>query len=218
MKGSKLLYKYFSYNENSLSCLLNYELWASKPAEFNDPFDSQLTIEFCNKDNNKLFKDYTQSKAVSCFSKKMDSILMWSHYADSHKGFCIGIDYPELENSDLLSCVNYSENFLEVDHENFLHSNKKGKINKEWEKILTQKHIDWKYEEEVRLILQLDDPVAKGKYFPLLKDSIKEIYFGCIMNNKNKNNIKKIMAGRNISFYDMKQSPNSFKLEKVRIW
>ncbi len=207
-----MLYKYFAYNENSLSCLLNYEVWASKPTEFNDPFDSLLTIEFNDKKIEKEFKDYTQSKAVSCFSKKMDSILMWSHYAESHKGFCIGIDSPELENSDLLSYVNYSEDFLEVDHKAFLYSNKKGKINKEWERILTQKYIDWKYEEEVRLILHFDNPQAKGKCFSLPEGSIKEIYFGCKMNDKNKSNIRKIMADRNVTFYDMKQSLNNFKL------
>ncbi|EHH0850194.1 DUF2971 domain-containing protein, partial [Vibrio vulnificus] len=148
-----MLYKYFAYNENSLSSLLNYELWASKPTEFNDPFDSLLTIEFSNNNITELFKNYTQSKAVCCFSKNMDSILMWSHYADSHKGFCIAIDYPELEDSDILSDVNYSESFLEIDHESFLYSHREGAVNKEWQRLLTQKYIDWKYEEEVRLML-----------------------------------------------------------------
>ncbi|WP_341276551.1 DUF2971 domain-containing protein [Vibrio parahaemolyticus] len=210
-----MLYKYFAYNENSLSCLLNYELWASKPTEFNDPFDSLLTIEFSNNNITELFKNYTQSKAVCCFSKKMDSILMWSHYADSHKGFCIAIDCQELENSDILSDVNYSDNFLDVDHECFLHSHKEGTVNKEWQRLLTQKYIDWKYEEEVRLILQLVDPQAKGKCFSLPQGSIKEIYFGCKMIDKNKNNIRKIMESKNVTFYDMKKSQNNFKLEKI---
>ena len=29
------------------------------------------------------------SIGVSCFSEKPDDMLMWSHYADSHKGFCV---------------------------------------------------------------------------------------------------------------------------------
>ena len=30
---------------------------------------------------------------ATCFSKRNDSILMWSHYADSHKGVCFEFDY-----------------------------------------------------------------------------------------------------------------------------
>lgn len=32
------------------------------------------------------------SIGVSCFSETKDNLLMWSHYADEHKGVCIGFD------------------------------------------------------------------------------------------------------------------------------
>ena len=36
--------------------------------------------------------------AIACFSENVDSILMWSHYADSHKGFALEYDFrPTLE-------------------------------------------------------------------------------------------------------------------------
>ncbi|PSV29284.1 DUF2971 domain-containing protein [Photobacterium sp. GB-72] len=210
-----MLYKYFSFNENSLSCLINNEIWASKPTEFNDPFDSILTIDFENKKINSLFNEYVEHKAISCFSKNMDNILMWSHYADCHRGFCIGIDCLELENSKIMVEVKYSESFLEVDNDTFLHSNKIGGINEEWQRILTQKYDDWKYEEEVRLILQLNDSNAKGKLFCLPDGAIKEIYFGCNMNEKNKNTIRKILKNDQVIFYDMKKSKNNFKLDII---
>lgn len=31
-------------------------------------------------------------RGVCCFSECCDEILMWSHYADSHRGFCLGFD------------------------------------------------------------------------------------------------------------------------------
>ena len=40
------LYKYYSYNRNSLSVLINKKVWFSKPASLNDPFD--LGIDFVN--------------------------------------------------------------------------------------------------------------------------------------------------------------------------
>ena len=29
---------------------------------------------------------------VTCFSEERDNIIMWSHYANSHKGICLGFD------------------------------------------------------------------------------------------------------------------------------
>jgi len=31
-------------------------------------------------------------KGVACFSAKNDDILMWAHYADGHRGFCLEFD------------------------------------------------------------------------------------------------------------------------------
>lgn len=212
-----MLYKYFGFNENSLSCLINNEVWASKPSEFNDPFDSLVTVDFKDDRLQDLFEKWADKKAVCCFSRSYKNILMWSHYADCHKGFCIGINWPDLEESDVLSSINYSESFFESDLEVFLHSNIDGKINKQWEKILTQKHIDWKYEDEVRLILELKDHGEKGKLFPLKDGVIEEIYFGCRMSSKNKVTIARILRGRNVKFHNLGKSVNDFSLQE-EIW
>lgn len=38
-----------------------------------------------------------KSAAVACFSESIDSVLMWSHYADCHKGFAIEYDLSQFE-------------------------------------------------------------------------------------------------------------------------
>ncbi len=114
-----------------------------------------------------------------------------------------------------MSEVNYSENFLNLDIDRFLNLGEDGKINKEWERLLTHKYKDWVYEDEVRLILELNDPSNKGKLFPIEEGKIKEIYFGCRMQNNNKETIMKIMKGKDVSFYSMKKSTNSFSLEII---
>ena len=36
--------------------------------------------------------------SIACFSESIESVLMWSHYADSHKGFALEYDFrPTLE-------------------------------------------------------------------------------------------------------------------------
>lgn len=46
-------------------------------------------IKIINKQK-KLFENFIKNQGIISFSGINDSILMWSHYADYHKGFCIG--------------------------------------------------------------------------------------------------------------------------------
>ena len=53
-----------------------------------DYIDKQL-MPNCLEDR---FKRHDELLGVFCLSQNSDSFLMWSHYADSHKGFIIGFD------------------------------------------------------------------------------------------------------------------------------
>lgn len=114
------LYQYRKFNENTLSALINDKMWLAHPSTFNDPFDStyyyeEVTVEDCKRhfpnktkteqevqDFNKRVKDRLSKIFakffVTCFSatSNPDNVLMWSHYTDSHKGFCI--KYKVLDN------------------------------------------------------------------------------------------------------------------------
>ena len=52
------------------------ESWVDLAPKFTDPFFAKIYHRF----------------RVLCFSKAKDPILMWSHYADSHKGIALGFD------------------------------------------------------------------------------------------------------------------------------
>jgi len=66
--------------------------------EFIDLFQHEEVIEATYSP----FKDIAQLKGlltqqadnvgILCFTKEYDNPLMWSHYADGHRGFCIGYD------------------------------------------------------------------------------------------------------------------------------
>ena len=48
---------------------------------------------------------------VTCFTERYNSILMWSHYANNHKGFCLRFDLGALGDiKDYLLRVSYSKN------------------------------------------------------------------------------------------------------------
>lgn len=86
------LYKYYSVNKNSISSLVNKFVWYSAPNDFNDPFDTALI------DNDFLRSINFNNEKIFCLTASYDNFLMWSHYADCHRGFCIEFtDYTDEE-------------------------------------------------------------------------------------------------------------------------
>ena len=90
------LYKYLPYNENSLSILINKKIWCPKAKSLNDPFEFQWDIKEMSVDGIPIdsgsleeAKEQTRELGVVCLSEINNNILMWSHYAQGHAGFCI---------------------------------------------------------------------------------------------------------------------------------
>lgn len=109
------------------------------------------------------------------------NILMWSHYADSHKGFVIEfrpdfIDGIKLEQVEYCANRNYLT-FEDIDKNRF-------------DRIFFKKSSEWKYEQEYRAVLPLDNAseIQDGKIhlYKINKASINSITFGCAMNNEEK--------------------------------
>jgi hypothetical protein len=86
------------------------QVWFSAPTEFNDPFDCQVDIDGTfasvrellpihhNAHLLSLVKDAkqhaeTHKYAYFCTCKAWDVTLMWSHYANSHKGIALGFSF-----------------------------------------------------------------------------------------------------------------------------
>lgn len=91
---------------------------------------------------------------VLCLTEKPDSIVMWGHYADKHRGIVIGLD----RNWELfcrgrgLSPVEYSRERLTWDA-----SCKPGSAaEREYvERMIKHKNDEWRYEAELREVFQL---------------------------------------------------------------
>lgn len=182
------LYKYRAYNTNSLAMLINREFYFPDPARLNDPYDCQISImeaveqavEYAEKTaqysvKNKLSKLiklndlYTKiendikSCGILSFSKSNDDVLMWSHYGNEHRGFCLGFDlskftkYNEKHSIIGASDVYYCKTNPFFDF--FMDIGKSEEIlqwNKFWLPLLNlgliAKSKAWKYEKEVRVV------------------------------------------------------------------
>lgn len=144
---------------------------------------------------------------VSCFTSKNDSCLMWSHYANEHKGFCV--EYYIEENDVNLLPVIYNTERKQLEKEvleqvdSFIRSNTTWKIMRD---SLLTKSIEWSYENEWRLF----SPEKNSNTEVTLK--IKAVYFGCNMKLEDQNKIIEILTNlkNNIEIYKVNLSPTKF--------
>ena len=131
----------------------------------NETFKKEIEINLnrFEKITSNSIEKTKKDALATCFSKNHDSILMWSHYGDSHAGVCIEYDRPET--SDFLDVI-YSRKRPTIKLEELVSfvcalTITGEQVNpmldtrlmiKTTSPFLT-KSIDWKYEEEVRCVI-----------------------------------------------------------------
>ncbi|MFH7489526.1 DUF2971 domain-containing protein, partial [Pseudomonas syringae group genomosp. 7] len=75
--------------------------------DLNDPFE-MLTHQLADAKVLKavlaIKQDASEHIGLFCFSSAYSNPVEWAHYADKHKGICLGFDFEE---ADLIK-VNYS--------------------------------------------------------------------------------------------------------------
>jgi hypothetical protein len=169
------------YFTGALFALSNVSLRRVKVSRFedlNDPFEL-LGVDRGNKVRRAAFlekkKEINGEKGLICFSKSWENPLLWGHYAERHTGVCMGFDVPD----HLLGEVIYAKGLLKIDEDQETGSFKI--TDSVLERLIRTKFADWKYEEEMRLFVALDE--AKGEsgmyFYPFSGDlALREIILG----------------------------------------
>lgn len=155
---------------------------------------------------NEEFRDEQSKFGVCCFSETNLSILMWSHYADNHKGVCIEFEFSEdfLKNSELSKVIYCNEfpKFTFDDYRGFSKEEVKNKIRQ----LITIKAKDWEYEKEWRLIHN-----EKNTFYPkILK--IKSVLLGVRADQNVKYEIIDLLKGRSCRFSQAALEYNTFNI------
>jgi hypothetical protein len=149
------------------------------------------------------------SFGILSLTSKKDNFLMWSHYADSHNGFCVGFDKKELLKpiQGSFGKVIYSSSIPEI---GLFDDSLSGFV----EIFMTKSNV-WEYEDEYRLV----KIGASKQSINFNTSSIKEVVLGFKMPEKYKVQIVEhgLKKFNNASFYECRLSFEEFKLELVRI-
>jgi hypothetical protein len=165
-----------------------------------DPGPKQKIVNDVQEAVNKI--------GVICLSEVRDDILMWSHYADCHRGFCLQFDikstfYPF---GELLFKVEYSSSYPQIkvlrDYEN------------QTRKVLLAKSDFWKYEKEWRIF----NPDSGPGILAYPPDMLTGVIFGCEMPHESRQMIREWAKSREIplKFYQAIKKEAEFGVEIIK--
>lgn len=147
------------------------------------------------------------------FSERVDSTLMWAHYANYHKGFCVEYDIKRLPPSDYVSRfmypVIYSDRLVDLTA-HALRGIEDPEFNNLFpNQIGLRKASDWEYEKEWRLLFSngiLDKPQA----YPMPKPEL--VYLGSHISGEHEKEIIDICAEINVEVRKMQHSVAEYKM------
>lgn len=146
---------------------------------------------------------------VSSFCTNARSIVMWSHYADNHKGFCVEYDLSVLPSDDLRLRILFPVIYSDVLFD-FSPSISEDKPNPLYGSLAAiHKSKAWEYEEEWRLVMPIGD-LLDNYNFRMPPPSA--LYMGTRMTKENELQLRDIAKFKGIPVYKMKLAHDEFKL------
>ena len=160
----------------------------------------------------ELFSDYESTllneRGVACFSEKVDEMLMWSHYTNGHRGFCVEFDtnYEPFNDKQRIFQVNYSKSIPTINPIEIMMSKSIDSLDPMM-KMLATKSDHWSYENEWR-IFHMDGDFS----YELDPNAISGIYFGCLMPIENKRKIASIFRDSSTHLFEMHKHDHKFRI------
>jgi hypothetical protein len=190
------------------------------------PFSEKLWVER-NLSCRKEWIERMTSYRLFCVCEKHDNILLWSHYADCHKGVVFELDgYAERGIP-----LSVAERVIYSNRAPSLHTRKEwldvalGLIpvasgSEVWKRLVTTKARSWAYEREWRLILGRR-PGENAGYadLPFDPQNVSKLFLGCKITPRQRNAIMRLVVGAfaHIEIHQARQSRTTFDLRFDRI-
>jgi len=229
------VYKYRGGNfERDLESIEKNYYWAPTFDKLNDPCETfidtepfkaqtKLVANFFGKVKSGQFAELqkalhnlfvTKKKGIGIYSlsRTFKDELLWAHYANSHKGFCIEYDLDSLINTyESFEAYSFPVKYSKKPPSFALSDINKTRGDYIIKKIAGFKSKRWRYEKEYRIV---NGFYGEQPYEP---NCLKSIFFGLNMKNEEKEEMMQRLEGRNIQFLQMVLDQNSYLFDAVKI-
>lgn len=175
--------------------------------KFEQHIPDQNALNQMSKVMNKKFRDDRKNWGVFCMCKHPKHILMWSHYADHHRGFCIQfVRNPknQLGNIEMTRPVSYSCEYPSPDPYT------ENGMERVYDELFFTKAKGWEYEKEWRMLNE------EGDIELPIPGDISAIIFGLNMPKPQRKTVKNILSDRHeIKYLQAIKVKNKFELEII---
>lgn len=203
-------FKFRTIDKRLLELLIQSEMYFPHRAQLNDPFDCNINIfralehaisrgtcqnqdllEQFRRDEEAIrrFSSNMGELGIGSFSLTNDETLLWSHYANNHKGVALRYDFPSnfLGDEDNIfgaSVVTYDSNAVSdwlIENAYLYRQDHKEFILGLLHKVLTSKAPSWRYEQEARIIR------PEAGVFQLPRETLTHVVFGLQTTQRDEN-------------------------------
>lgn len=184
---------------------------------------SEITFKQIKESFDQFKVVFQTGYLVMCVSEVKDSILMWSHYAENHSGFCIEYNYQELgpynPQSRTIFPVIYKDGLFDATRYLLqpLLSNEQSYNNLFGIYPAISKSTVWEYEKEWRIVFPLGpNALEKDRFITVPKP--KALYVGAKASSENIEKLKEIALKKEIPVYQIEISEYSHELNKIILY
>lgn len=158
---------------------------------------------------------------IACLSESDDSLLMWAHYGNNHKGMCVEYELMEINRQLGFSPVPivYSDDracFRSLDPKSLERD-----VQGVFIESITSKSKEWSYEKEWRIIR--DEVACGGKWDANKKGALldmirpRSVILGCEATPKFEKEVREYCESNEINLYKMEKDKALYRLNKVPI-
>ena len=162
------LFQYHEISEYTLKNLWNRHIFLNDPDEFNDVFEGSVTVSESETTVGTSFRRLSPKDLnlrISCFTEINNNILMWSHYADSHKGLVLEFSTEHVPFAKAIP-IQYKSHLSQEEYPDLFDSNHLFP----WYEF---KGEPWAYEKEWRIINH-----GSASTLPYPSEALKRVIFG----------------------------------------
>jgi hypothetical protein len=207
---------HFTEAKHGLDDLRNRRLKIAQFNNLNDPFELR-SVDLSDPTNKLAFDLWIMEIAprfgLLCFSQNWKAIPQWSHYAERHRGVCLGFDVSGAP--DMFGSVCYEprrKKFPDKLDAKFM-----------WD-LLRTKYTAWESENEWRVFLELNDPVwsdvaGRDLYFADFGPELvlREVLLGAeskVETSEVRDAIRGYADADTVQITRVRLSPSKFQLER----
>ena len=167
------------------------------------------------------FDHLKTTMGISCLSELDDSLLMWAHYANNHRGMCVEYELLEINRQLGFSPVPV----IYSNERSILRSINQDTIDEDTMSALiesiTSKSPEWSYEREWRIIRDNGacganwDEEKKGALLDMIRPT--SVILGCMATPEFESMIREYCEDFKINLYKMEKDTYLYKLKKVPV-